>query len=61
MKPRQLPERPAFAVPVMTPAPRAGEFCTVVIKRERQAKSLANARITSFGEWYENVRKEFAQ
>jgi hypothetical protein len=60
--PRQLPEKPAWAAPVTTPAPKAGEFCTVVVKRERNAKNLVNARMTAFGDWYDNtVRKEFAQ
>lgn len=58
---RQLPEKPAFAHPVTTPAPRAGEDARAVLLRERQAKNLANARLKSFGDWYDGVRREFAQ
>lgn len=58
---RQLPEKPAFAQQVTTPPPRAGEDARAVLLRERQGKNLANARLQAFGDWYENVRKEFAQ
>lgn len=58
---RVLPPPPPFAAPVQVAQPKKGEPLIGIAARERAGRVAANARITSFVEWYEGVRRDYAQ
>ena len=58
---RQLPQEPAFAAPVLLPAPKAGEKAAVVILRERRGRQRANVIITCTIDWYRGVAASYAR
>jgi hypothetical protein len=58
---RVLPPPPAFAKPVIVAQPKKGEPLVAIAARERAGRLAANARITSFEQWYESVRRDYAQ
>ena len=58
---RVLPAQPSFAKPVIVAQPKKGEPLVAIAARERAGRIAANARITSFSEWYEGVRADYAK
>lgn len=55
-----LPPPPDWAKAVSVTEPKADEDALVVAARERGGRIRANAVITNFHGWYENVRAGYA-
>jgi hypothetical protein len=58
---RALPAAPGYAAPIAVDEPQPSEALLAVAARERVGRVQANARITAFRQWYENVRNAYAQ